>query len=112
MVHTHSSHLNDHLNVRVPVNLISTTEVGLQSSNTFTLLVALGEVAVMRSDSAMGSKSRLIGHGHITMSRWTHRRPRFYKLDQRYAVSDNAQHLTDRPGLQHGDPQDSESGSM
>ena len=52
---THCSHLNDHLNEIVPVCFNSTTMVGLDSSSTFSLLVALGAVAVMRSDSDRGS---------------------------------------------------------
>ena len=54
----HSSHLNDHRKDRVPVYLISTTEVGLHNSITLTLLVGEGAVAVASNDSDMGSKGQ------------------------------------------------------
>ena len=52
---TYSSHWNDHLKDRVPVDLNSTIFVGLYSSKIFTLLDVDGAVAVISSDSDIGS---------------------------------------------------------
>lgn len=51
----YSSHLKDQRKDSVPVNLSSTTDVGLQSSMDLTLFVAAGAVAVASRDSDMGS---------------------------------------------------------
>jgi hypothetical protein len=54
----YSSHLNDHRKDKVPVYLISTTEVGLHNSIVLTLFTGDGAVAVASNDSDMGSKAR------------------------------------------------------
>jgi len=52
---THSSHLKDHRNMRVPVYFSSTVFDGLYNSTVLCLLVALGAVAEASKESEMGS---------------------------------------------------------